>query len=250
MKHLLPPIVRAGWSIVSGGALGVDAMAHAAAVETGGHTTVVLGSGLLNWYPAPNFPLFDEVLARNGTIISAFRLQEQPLAKNFPARNRIISGLSRGCLLISASAKSGSRITAEFALEQGKSVFAAPGSIFDPLSEGSHALIAQGARLVSSAQDIFDEFCIEYEVPSDHGTHYQQAIADVPQQRVVMPIPVVATPQNVSPLMQALVAPSSFDELCVKTGIPFGELHAELFDLQLAGVVTQNYAGLWERVAS
>lgn len=242
VAHIVTPIARAGWTIVSGGAIGVDAMAHKVALSEGGKTVAVLGSGLLEWYPAANKGLFADIVRARGTLVSSYPLTEAPLAKNFPARNRIIAGLARGCLLASAGLKSGSRITAEYALEQGKSVFAAPGSIFDPLSEGCHALIAQGARLVSSAQDVFDEFGIT----GEHMPRQTSIILEENSKVQRAPSPSVAeqsSPQ--AQLLNALNAPISLDELCLKTGGDSRVLSMQLFELQLDGVVVQNYAGLW-----
>ncbi len=155
---LVPALIHSGWQIVSGGALGADSMAHSATVKAGGITHVVLGSGLLHPYPAQNKELFRTIVQSGGSLISSFSLNTPPARGNFPVRNRIISGLSQGCVVVQAGKKSGALITGQCALEQGRHVFAIPGLIDNDLSVGCHALIQQGAKLVCSAQDIVEEF--------------------------------------------------------------------------------------------
>jgi DNA processing protein len=138
--------------IVSGGAIGVDTLSHKATLQAGGDTIVVLGSGLSHLYPYQNKMLFETIFEKQGTIISEFPMKSKPEAHHFPQRNRIISGLSSGILIVQAAAKSGAYITAQCALEQGKDVFAVPGSIFDPLSTGCHNLLQEGAHLAMSSE--------------------------------------------------------------------------------------------------
>jgi DNA processing protein len=137
-------------------ALGVDTAAHCGALEGGGYTIAVLGCGLDLCYPPQNRKLMGEI-ALKGVVISEFPLGTQPLAVNFPQRNRIISGLTLGTVVVEATAKSGSLITANFAVEQNREVFAVPGNIGSPYSRGCHRLIKEGARLVESAADILSE---------------------------------------------------------------------------------------------
>ena len=157
ITQFVPQLVNQGWTIVSGGAIGADSMAHRQTVKSGGKTVVVLGSGLLNPYPASNKRLFDSILQTGGALVSSFPIETHAKPGNFPARNRIIAGLSRGCLVVQAAQKSGARITAQFALEQGREVFAVPGPIDDELSLGCHGLIQQGAKLTGLVEDIFAE---------------------------------------------------------------------------------------------
>jgi DNA processing protein len=145
-----------GLVIVSGLAIGVDSAAHRGGLEGRGSTVAVLGTGIDIVYPRRNEPLAEEILLR-GALVSEFPLGTPPNAGNFPRRNRLISGLARGCLVVEAALDSGSLITARLAAEQGREVLAIPGSIHSPLSRGCHALIKQGAKLVESAQDVLEE---------------------------------------------------------------------------------------------
>ncbi len=150
-------LTQKGMVITSGMALGIDAAAHRGAIKSGGETIAVLGTGLNNIYPYSHRKLREEILEK-GVIISEFPPDEKPKPKNFPRRNRIISGLSLGVLVIEAALKSGSLITARFALEQGREIFAMPGSIHNPLVKGCHQLLKEGAKLVECVEDILSEF--------------------------------------------------------------------------------------------
>lgn len=147
---------RAGVTIVSGLALGCDAAAHRGGLAGAGSTIAVIGTGADRIYPARNQALAHSI-ADNGVIVSEFPLGTPPLAANFPRRNRVIAGLTRGVLVVEAAERSGTLITARLAAEQGREVFAIPGSIHSPLAKGCHKLIKQGAKLVESAQDILEE---------------------------------------------------------------------------------------------
>lgn len=156
LQELIPKLAKAGLTITSGLALGIDALAHNVTLEAGGRTIGVLGSGVNKSciYPASNRYLADKILANNGAIVSEYPLGTEPFKYNFPMRNRIISGLSFGTLIIEAALESGSLITARIALEQNREVFAVPGNIFSPMSQGTNSLIAQGAIPISSAEQI------------------------------------------------------------------------------------------------
>jgi DNA processing protein len=145
-----------GYVIISGLARGIDTNAHLGALEAGRETVAVLGCGVDCIYPAENISIADRII-KNGAIITEFPIYRKPEKNNFPRRNRIISGLSTGTLVVEAAQKSGALITADYALEQGREVFAIPGSIHSFLSTGCHALIKQGAKLVNSYRDIIEE---------------------------------------------------------------------------------------------
>lgn len=233
-EQLASDLVGRQWVIVSGGAVGIDTVAHCSALKAGGKTVVVLGSGLMQVYPRSNTVLFDDVVAQGGTLLSIFPLCMRPFKGNFPARNRVIAGLSKGCLLTAAAKRSGALITAHYALEQGKQVFAVPGSIFDELSHGCHNLIAQGAKLVTSVGDIFEEF--GELVAGDIKANIRDIEAEKKEKQIIS-----------DPIVAMLEEPRSVDELLVHVDLRIEELQQRLFDLQLDGKVKQNFAGYWER---
>lgn len=216
LQEIIPPLVSVGIPIISGGAYGVDAKAHTLTVAQGGKTVVVLGSGLLNPYPKNHKSLFESVVATGGAVISPFSLHEEPIKGNFPARNRIIAGMTNATLVVQAAEESGALITAQYALDEGRAVMAVPGPITDPLSAGCHKLIAQGARLVTSAHDVANELGVPG--TDKYAPHYQGAQ---------------------SPLLKLLDKPTTIDELMTITGSSFGDVQEQLFDLQLEGKTEQ-----------
>ncbi len=242
IDRIIPPLCAQGTVIVSGGALGIDAMAHKAAVVHQAPTIAVLGSGLLQRYPAKNRPLFDEIIYSGGAMVSAFPLLMEALPGNFPARNRIIAGLSQGCLVVQAAKKSGALITASYILEQGREIFTIPGPIDDPLSVGCHALLRQGATLVEVADDILNYSPI-------FTSRSVQLSIDSPMPEEVQELsvkPVDIAQDTADGCLVALCAqPISVDEISGKLGIELFETQSRLFCLQLTGRVQQNYMGLW-----
>ncbi len=219
---------NAGLCIVSGLALGVDTAAHRGGLRGAAASIAVLGTGLDIVYPARNRELAHE-LAEKGALISEFPLGTPAAGGNFPRRNRIISGLSRGCLVVEAALQSGSLITARQASEQGRDVFAIPGSIHSPLSKGCHALIKQGAKLVESAQDILDEL----------GFRSARSIVSDTD---------VSTREE-SPLLRVLGHDvANIDTLCIRSGLTAETVSAMLLSLELDGVVATLPGGCYQRL--
>ena len=228
IEYLVPDLVASGWTIVSGGAIGADTMAHQATIKCGGATVAVIGSGLLKPYPSSNVRLFNTMIERGGIVMSPFPLTMAGLPGNFPARNRIIAGLSQATVVVQAAEKSGALITAMFALEQGREVCAVPGHINDQLSAGCHALIRDGAVLVSSAHDIITAVC---------GI-------EAPQLEPLEPRP--AQSQEVQdPIVKACAQPQLFDDLSHLLGYDESHLQDRLMTLQLEGFLEQDIMGRW-----
>ncbi len=219
---------NAGLCIISGMALGVDAAAHRGGLRGTAASIAVVGTGLDIVYPARNRELAHE-LAERGALVSEFPLGTPAIGSNFPRRNRIISGMSRGCLVVEAALQSGSLITARQVLEQGRDVFAIPGSIHSPLSRGCHALIKQGAKLVESAQDILEE--LGYQATSAAAN--DAAKTDVED----------------SVLLRYLGHDASdIDTLCVRSGLTAEAVSAMLLALELDGVVANLPGGRYQRI--
>lgn len=241
IEHIIVPMIHDGWTIVSGGAAGADTYAHQITLDQRGSTVVVVGSGLCHVYPPQNKALFENVVYAGGLIVSCFPMNTNPDSWCFPIRNRIISGLSRGCLVVQAAIKSGALITAQQALDQGRDVFAVPGLIFDPLSAGCHELIAQGAKLVSCAADILSELDVSY-TPA----HEQQTIMNS------VNLPAASTRYKPDSLQQQilniLITPLSADTMMQKLNVNIDQLQSLLFDLSLDGMIGQNATGFWVRI--
>ena len=159
-KNLSYNIAKSGINIVSGLAKGIDAVAHQGAVFAGGKTVAVLGNGLDTIYPKENEKLALDILKKGGAIISEYPLGEKPEKQNFPERNRIVSGISKGIIVVEAKEKSGTLITVDFALEQGRDVFVVPGNINSQASIGTNDLIKQGAKIITSYKDVLEEYNI------------------------------------------------------------------------------------------
>ena len=228
---------EAGVCVVSGLALGIDGAAHDGALLGGGQTIAVVGTGLDRVYPKKHLALAHRI-ARQGMIISEFPLGTPPLIPNFPRRNRIISGLSLGTLVVEAALKSGSLITARLAAEQGKEVFAIPGSIHSPQSRGCHALIKQGAKLVELAQDVLEEMKLPWGGLAQGLTRPLDAPGDSGE----------ASGSDDDPLIAALGFDAvSLDTLQARTGLNTARLQAQLLELELNGQVARLPGGLFQR---
>ncbi|HEX4068550.1 MAG TPA: DNA-processing protein DprA [Candidatus Babeliales bacterium] len=244
---LIPELVAADYTIVSGGALGIDAMAHAATLQSGGKTVAVLGSGLLQPYPSSNKKLFVSIVENGGALVSSFPLNMQALSGHFPARNRIVTGLSHGCLVVQAAQKSGALISADYAMEQGREVFAIPGPIGDELSAGCNALIQKGAKLVTSAADILEEFgdrvIVDNRVIQEKAMQMSLESAIIPAKKIVDKYSHYSSQQKL--IITACKQPISFDDIIIKTQCSPELLQSELFNLQLDGVLSQDFTGMW-----
>jgi DNA processing protein len=164
-KYLAGAVAREGIDVISGLARGIDSYAHLGALHVGGNTIAILGCGIDICYPKENFNLFIEI-QHKGCILSEFSPGTPPLASNFPMRNRMISGLSDGIVVIEAKEKSGSLITVDIGLEQGKEIYAVPGRMTDLTSSGCNNLIKMGAKLVATPQDILEDFVVNYRMPA------------------------------------------------------------------------------------
>ena len=230
-------LAAAGFTIVSGLARGIDTAAHEAALAAEGRTIAVLGSGIGNVYPAENQALADRI-SENGAVISEFPVLYVPDKQSFPLRNRIVSGLSQGLLVVEAPVRSGSLITANQALEQGRSVFAVPGPVDRPNSEGCHRLIQQGASLVCSAQDVITEL--------DSGMSSLNLTFDEPPEgekaestpKSNVPAPEVSELEE-KILEELALGESTIDHLSETTGLPVGAVSAALLQLEMKCLIKQ-----------
>lgn len=224
---------RQGWCIVSGLASGVDAAAHRGGLAGVGSTIAVVGTGLDIVYPASNHALAHDIAA-HGLLLSEFPLGTPGKASNFPRRNRIISGLARGVLVVEAALQSGSLITAREAAEQGREVFAIPGSIHAPLAKGCHQLIKQGAKLVESAMDILDELGDARPAPSAN----ELAVSTPPQDQ-----------DGASLLLAAMgFDPIDVETLCQRANLTVEQAYAMLLLLELDGKVGKLIGGNYQRL--
>lgn len=228
-----------GFAITSGLALGIDAAAHRGALRAGGKTIAVMGTGINLIYPARHRQLAQDIVDNGGALVSEFPLGTASHACNFPQRNRIISGLSGGTLVVEAAVKSGSLITASYALQHDREVFAIPGSIHNPLARGCHQLIRQGATLVETAQDIVDQLAglLSYKrQESKSAKNHQPELFDEPA--VTDNEPMLSVDEQI--LLQALgYDPLPVDLLAERTGLDVGNLSAQLIGLEIKGLIQQ-----------
>ena len=219
-----------GLTIVSGLALGIDAAAHAGGLQGEASSMAVVATGLDSVYPARNRRLAHEI-ARHGLLVSEFALGTRPLAGNFPRRNRLISGLSRGVLVVEAAIESGSLITARYAVEQGREVFAIPGSVHSPVSKGCHALIKQGAKLVETSADVLEEL---------GRTSVKHTAASTRSAEIKYP-----------ELLHAVgFDPVDLDTICARSGLTAEEASAMLLELELEGMVVRLAGGRFQQIRS
>lgn len=225
-------VSNAGYCIISGMAQGIDTAAHQGGLRGVSSSIAVVGTGLDIVYPARNRELA-HLLAKGGALISEFPLGTPALARNFPRRNRIISGLSLGCLVVEATLHSGSLITARQALEQGRDVMAIPGSIHSPLSKGCHALIKQGAKLIENIQDILDE--LNCHSSPTHGDSKVKLDASTTQENSIL-------------LPHLGYDVTDIDTICMRSGLTAEAVSAMLLLLELEGTVAILPGGRYQRV--
>jgi DNA processing protein len=220
-RRLVAPLARSGITVVSGMARGIDAEAHWTALKSGGRTIAVLGCGIDQVYPPEHRQLAQEIIA-HGALVSDYPLGTEPEGKNFPPRNRIISGLSLGTLVTEAGMRSGALITADFAAEQGRDVFAVPGSILARGCVGTNRLIRDGAGVVLSAEDILEELNLTM-------------VAEQAEAREVLP----ADETEAALLGYLSGEPTHVDELQQRMGLPIAQVTSTLALMELKGIVRQ-----------
>ena len=228
-------LAGAGVNVVSGMAMGIDGYAQSAALAAGGRSFGVLGCGVDQAYPAVNRPLYEKLCVQGG-VISEFKPGTPPLAWHFPLRNRIISGLADVLLVIEARAVSGTRITVDQALEQGRDVLALPGRLDDPLSEGCNALIRQGAGILTAAEDVLSLLQIGEPSADGKGKHRSRSAAGLS-----------AAQKNV--LRALSYDPQHLEEIMMKTGYGLGELSLILLSLEEAGRIRPVSGGQYVKNA-
>ncbi len=220
-EEIVADLAKSGVTIVSGLAGGIDSIAHRIALEVGGRTIAVFASGLDIVYPAENAKLAREIM-EHGALISEYPLGTRPKADNFPRRNRIMSGMSLGVLVVEAGESSGALITANQALEQNREVFAIPGSILSPASRGTNRLIQEGAKLVTNCSDILEELNLTIVV-----------------QQLEMKETVTTDDTEAQLLKELTAEPSHIDEVCRHSGLPMAIVSSTLAMLELKGLVKQ-----------
>ena len=240
-------LARCGLTITSGLAVGIDTASHRGALAASGTTIAVCGTGLDVVYPRGNAALAEQIASR-GALISEFPLGIPPLKHNFPRRNRIISGLSLGTLVVEAAVQSGSLITARLAAEQGREVFAIPGSIHNALSRGCHRLIRQGAKLVETADDIFEELRSLAELLQSSAV--SPHISDSLRKPAISGAFRGPLDKEYEILLDALgFEPAGVDLLVVRTGLRADEVASMLLILELQGQILPHPGGLYVRAS-
>ncbi len=256
-RRLSRDLAARGLPIVSGMARGVDSAAHEGAIAAGGYTYAILGSGLGVIYPPENRKLFYKI-AECGAVISEFPMMEAPNSYNFPARNRIIAGMSLGTIVVEAARKSGSLITARLAAEQNREVFAVPGNINSAKSTGAHNLLKQGAKLVACAQDVIEEFYQLQDVPVQNSPVQNVPVPETPDKGLPPQSPEISNassaknPNLAGPGRENLTNeeslvydsldayPMHIDALSRKTGLNVGRLSVVLLNLELKEMIVQS----------
>lgn len=263
-------LAKQGITVTSGLALGIDAISHQGALDAGGATIAVIATGLDIIYPAKNRSLAERIVEQ-GAIVSEFPIGVKPQAQNFPRRNRVISGLSLGCLVVEAALQSGSLVTAQHALEQGREVFAIPGSIHSPLAHGCHRLIRQGAKLVETAADILEELTPQLHsylgtAPLGRQATQTTLVSTQPSQTIKSGKPLsflknLTTQENteerletqLDPEEQQILAtiglePVPIDQIVLQTGLTPDVVSSMLLMLELQGYIAACGGGRYQRL--
>jgi len=222
-----------GLGVVSGLAMGIDMESHRGSIEGGMPTIAVLGTGIDIIYPAVNRTMFEEV-PENRVLVSEFNPGTPARPQNFPQRNRIISGMSQGVLVVEAGVRSGSMITARFALEQGREVFAIPGSIHNPMARGCHKLIAEGAKLVQCVEDILDEKLV---LAEQHAAHNSKNRSSKESRVCHLPEPLLTVKKAIG------FDTVSVDQLVLETELNVNDVTVALVELELRGIVRRENNG-------
>lgn len=224
-------LALAGLTIVSGGARGIDTAAHKGALKAEGITVAVLGCGIDVVYPHENVQLFKQI-TDNGAIITEFPPGTEPLATNFPARNRIISGLAQGVLVVEAARKSGAMITAEFAMDEGRDVYCIPGSIFSPTSVGSHLLLKEGAKLVDRPEDILEDFHLLLHKTPKNKDDMTNLFAGLSKDSADITNKIIET--------LSFSEAKSLEEIVFATQLPLNIISSVLLNLQVNGYISEQ----------
>ncbi|MES2205245.1 MAG: DNA-processing protein DprA [Pseudomonadota bacterium] len=241
-------LAHEGLTIVSGLAQGIDGAAHKGALKAKGSTIAVIATGVDRIYPSQHRDLAHEI-AEKGALLSEFPLGTPAKSPHFPRRNRLISGLSAGCLVIEAAIKSGSLITARLAAEQGRDVFAIPGSIHSPLSKGCHLLIKEGAKLVEAAEDVLEELRGIRAPQLKKATAPQQMTVASNTPEVVITTTLQPHPLSTDPVWMALGYEAvDIDTLSVRTGLRVDQLSARLLEFELEGYIEALAGGRYQRI--
>ncbi len=234
-------LAQNGMVITSGMALGIDSQSHAGALAAGGESIAVAGTGLNRIYPARNKKMAWQLIEQ-GAIVSEYPLETGPLKANFPQRNRIISGLSVGTLVVEAALKSGSLITARNALEQGREVFAIPGSIHNPLARGCHQLIKTGAKLVETAEDILEE--LSSLMLASRLSSTSDNIQPLPEQQKIPEIDPLLPKIQQQLLKNIGFAPVAVDQIIDRSGLNAADVNANLVLLEISDYIQSHPGGL------
>ena len=253
-------LTQSGFTVTSGLALGVDASAHQGALNANGKTIAVMATGIDAIYPKKHQYLAEQIIDNDGALVTEFFPHSSPRAHHFPQRNRIISGLSCGLLVVEAALKSGSLISAKYAIEQNRDVFAVPGSIHSPVSKGCHMLIKNGAKLVETAEDIVEELGsllgLHANTLDSHANtldSHTDSVGDKPtitsaQSNKLTSSKAVATdtslPKSECTVLRCIdYCVTPLDDIMAHCGVPIDQLMSRLLELELEGVITHNGAG-------